>query len=91
MQQLENMRFVLKTLYLLGKMPRGAGWATPREIIVWSGVKHSTTYRLLPKLVKLGYLEVEEYKCRKIVCRRYRGTSQIVEFLDSFGEYPIGA
>lgn len=53
-------------------MPSGVGWITPQDIINWSSVKHSTVYRSLPKLAKLGLVEVEEYECRKIKCRRYR-------------------
>lgn len=89
MQQLETFRKILETAKLFGKMPSGAGWVTPQEIINWSGVKHSTAYRALPKLEKLGFFHVEEYECRKLKCRRYRITESGIKYLETWNEIPF--
>lgn len=89
MKQMETFHRILKVLFLLRDMPSGAGWATPQEIINYSGVSHSTVYRNLPKLETLGFLHVEEYTCRKLKCRRYRITVTGDGFLDSWNEMPL--
>lgn len=73
---IERTRRVMQVFRLLSLMPMGEGWAKPLEIVQWSGVTHATVYRYLPKLEKLGYLHIEEYKCRKLTCKRYRITEK---------------
>lgn len=55
---------ILKVLSLMEQMPIvGEGETTP-TIVFYSGVTHSTTYRYMPKLEKLGLVT-----CTKIVNR----------------------
>ncbi len=71
---LEKAIMIAKVARLLDLMPSGGGWATPLQLAYFTGLSASTIYRYMPKLDKQGYFLVEEYTCRKIVCRRYRIT-----------------
>lgn len=83
---IDSTRRILWVLKLIADMPAGEGWVKPTEIVTWSGISHSTVYRYLPKLQKLGYLHMEQYSCRKLTCKRYRITQNGLGWFDGLKE-----
>lgn len=81
MKQITTMRQLLKTLYCFREMPMGQGWISPSTLRDYSGISHSTTYRYLPKLASLGYVEFKNVKCRELNCKQYRITSEGIEYI----------
>lgn len=77
---------LLKVCSLVAQMPSGGGWVKPTTIVEWSSVPHATTYRYLPKLVKLGYLKVNVEGYRKGIIRHYSITQQGNDYLKAFKE-----
>lgn len=78
---LSDVNKLLKVAYLMREMPVGEGWTTATDARNYSGVSHSTTYRYLPKLVKLGYLENKISDYRKNIVKSYRITTEGREYL----------
>lgn len=56
---LQNATKILKVLDLLEQMPMIGQGATRPTIIYYSGVSHSSTYRYMGTLVKLGLVSVK--------------------------------
>lgn len=77
---------LLQVCQLVSKMPSGGGWTRSSEIAQWSAVPQATTYRYLPKLVTLGYLEVKKRDYRSGVVISYKITEQGNDYLKSFKE-----
>jgi len=77
---------LLKVCSLVAQMPSGGGWVRPSTIVEWSSVPHATTYRYLPKLVKLGYLESKKEGYRTGVVLQYTITQQGNDYLKAFKE-----
>lgn len=80
---------IIKVCALIAQMPSGAGWVKSNEIVLWSSVAHSTTYRYLPKLVKLGYLQVSKQGYRKGFVNHYKITDSGIDYLKAFKEMSL--
>lgn len=74
---------MLKVASLIRQMPIGQGWTIARDFITWSALSKSTIYRMLPKMVNQGLLEVKEHDFGKRKRYEYRITSIGQEFLNS--------
>lgn len=72
---------ILKVCFHIRAMPMGEGWVSATDIIQWSGVSHATTYRYLPRMVKLGYIENHILDYRDGITKRYRITTEGRDFL----------
>lgn len=81
MNQLVTMRQLIKALYCFREMPAGQGWVSPSMLRDFSGVSHSTTYRYLPKLEKLGFIETKNVTVRGMKCKQYRVTPEGIEYV----------
>jgi len=81
MNQLVTMRQLIKALYCFREMPAGQGWVSPATLRDYSGVSHSTTYRYLPKLEKLGFIETKQVIVRGMKCKQYRVTPEGIEYV----------
>ena len=83
---IDTVRRMVKVCRLMAEMPVGEGWTTSSEIEFWSGAAHSTTYRYLPKIVKLGYLEVGKRGYKKGFINHYRISAKGMDFMSTFKE-----
>lgn len=87
---MEKARQLLTVAKFLALMPKsGGGWDTATSFVKWGGCSYSTTYRYLPKLEKLGYVESREVKIRKMRCKEYRITGAGLAYLCNFNEIPF--
>lgn len=82
MKYLLHYRLMLKVASLIRLMPVGQGWTIARDYATWSALSKSTVYRLLPKMVNQGLLEVKESQRGKAKRREYRITNVGQEFLN---------
>lgn len=80
----EKCRNIVRVCELIANMPSGGGWVKSNEIVLWSSVPHATTYRYLPKLVKLGYLKVDKRGYRKGFVNHYKITMAGIQYLNTF-------
>lgn len=74
---------MLKVASLIRLMPIGQGWTIARDFHTWSALSKSTVYRMLPKMVNQGLLELREHKKGERRYREYRITNVGQEFLNS--------
>jgi len=79
---IERTHRILSALRTILDMPVGEGWLTPVEIVKWSGVSHSTTYRYLAKMIKLGYVRQHFYVLRGLKCSVYQITDSGLAWFD---------
>lgn len=77
-----HFRMMLKVASLIRQMPVGQGWTIARDYATWSALSKSTVYRMLPKMVNNGLLEVKETSHGKRKFREYRITNVGQEFLN---------
>lgn len=81
-----KVRVLLEVCSLVAKMPSGGGWTKASEMILWSSVAHATTYRYLPKLTNLGYLEVSRRGYRNGFINHYKITDLGERYLSLFNK-----
>lgn len=81
-----HYRMMLKVASLIMQMPIGQGWTVAKDFTTWSALSRSTVYRVLPKMVNQGMLEVKVHKRGKRLLHEYRITNVGQEFLNGWKE-----
>lgn len=83
---LSDYRTILTALNLLRKMPVGEGWTTVSRLKDYVGYSIATCYRKMKHLETNGLVDIEEFECRNVTCKRYRISEKGIEFLHGFKE-----
>lgn len=80
----DRMRRILRVLQLFAQMPSGGGVAKQPEIIHYSGLPASTTYRYLSKMKELGFIERawQSKSGRDTMSAQFKITSSGIEYLE---------
>lgn len=78
----ENMRLILRVLWMMSQMSGGGGLTNQSEIAKWSGVSRSTVYRYLPRMCKLKLIDVVRLQHGKKYVFHYRISIDGLEWLE---------
>lgn len=80
----DKMRRILRVMQLFASMPSGGGGAKQPEIIHYSGLPVSTTYRYLSKMKDLGFIEMisQSTTGRATMSAQFKITKSGLEYLE---------